>query len=102
MNSVYVPHKEAIFSHGVHAISGDRDKAIAFADQAAAQDQDDYHTWLVYKVPLDRLCDITYRKFDGMGFMEYSAFEPVVTVHQVANKIDNPIIVSGYQRSIFV
>ena len=55
MENIFVVMKEAIYSHGVHALSEDKDKAIDLCDDAKKQDRDDYHTWTVYKVPMNNL-----------------------------------------------
>ncbi len=71
---VYVIYKQGVFGQGIHAISHDEKKACEFADKSAARDIDDYHSYDVYPVPLDRL---TPQSADPMKDFGWMNIEPV-------------------------
>jgi len=53
MADIYLVVKDAVYQHGVHGASLDRQKAIDMAEACAREDVDDHHEWLVFRVPLD-------------------------------------------------
>lgn len=81
---IYVVYKQGKFGQGIHGIDGDREKAIAMADKAAARDIDDYHSYDVYPVPLGRLPDAGNNPMEDYGWMN---MEPVHSV--MRSKVSN-------------
>lgn len=54
-NVFFIVYKQGVYGQGVHAISSVRKVAEALAIQSAQKDVDDYHSYDVYRVPLNKL-----------------------------------------------
>lgn len=65
MKKVYVIYKRGIYGHGVHGIFTSRIDAENMADKIASKDKDSYHTWQVFKIPMNTVCSAKHRGFDG-------------------------------------
>lgn len=54
-NVFFIVYKQGVYGQGVHAISSVRKTAEALAIHSAQKDVNDYHSYDVYRVPLNKL-----------------------------------------------
>lgn len=92
MDYIYVIIKSGVYDHGCHGVFTDKDKAIKSCDECAHLEEDDYHTFSVYEIPLNTLPTQEEIQYEGFSYILYYRTKNVIKT--------TPIKLTNYKQII--
>lgn len=66
----YIIYKQGYYGQGIQGICPSLKEASSLADLAAERDEDDYHSYDVYPVPMSQLADLGGDHREDTGWIE--------------------------------